>query len=244
MTISKIDDYRSKGFKTKLLFHPKFKQTVNALNSLKIRIPKNSETQEWDFSLFPYPRDGKLISSLEKIGAYSLDAADGDELLNEYPRIAAYDESINKFEALEGSAYLTSHSLIIHNREEYYPSCFITFYFYTRAGVICKQSPSISYAEEPDKKAKEDYVIDRNNFILQNIADDTICFIDGPLVGGQVTSYTNRLNKELLLKNVIPFFFVKNSGSNLVVNNLEEVKDKFNSDLHWAQTILTEGQRT
>jgi len=237
-------DKKEESGKSKLLFHPKFKETVAALNSLKIKIPSMPEPQDWDLTLFPYPRDGKLVSTIEKIGSYSLDAGDGYKFLQENPRITAYDESIQKYQALEGSAYLTSHSLIIHNEQEYFPSCYITFYFYTRANVLTQQANSLSYAEEPEQQAKQDYVIDRNRFILENISDNTICFIDGPLVGGQVTSYTNKLNKELLLKGIIPIFFVKNSGSNLVINNLEEVKEKYNSDLHWAQTTLKSGQRT
>ncbi len=39
-------------------------------------------------------------------------------------------------------------------------------------------------------------------------------------------------------------FFVKNSSSNLVTDNVSELKNRFNSDLHWSYHYLNPGQRT
>jgi hypothetical protein len=53
-----------------------------------------------------------------------------------------------------------------------------------------------------------------------------------------------RLLEELHNKNVFPVFFVKNSDSNLVVDNLSSIKNRFNSDLHWSYNFLKPGERT
>ena len=83
-----------------------------------------------------------------------------------------------------------------------------------------------------------------NKFIIKNISENSILFIDGPLIGKQMNVYTLKLNEELLKKVVIPIFVVKNSSSNLVTDNVQELKGKFNSDMHWAHKLLKPGQRT
>ena len=50
-----------------------------------------------------------------------------------------------------------------------------------------------------------------------------------------------RMNDALLKKNVIPIFVVKNSNSNMVTENIPELKGKFNSDMHWAYTFQKAG---
>lgn len=68
--------------------------------------------------------------------------------------------------------------------------------------------------------------------------------IDGPLIGNQMNDYTIKLNQKLLEKNVIPIFIVKNSSSNLVTDNINELNGSFNSDMHWAFKYLSHGERT
>lgn len=228
----------------KLLFHPSFNDTINEINKFNIKLPTTPLNQEMDFSLYTYPQDGKLVSSVEDIKSYVLDAENGQSLANDGMTICAYDESINKFAALEGTAFLTSHSLIIHNDKEYLPSNFVTFYFYTRAKALFEKSDLIKYSEDPETDSKKDYVKDRIDFIVNNTPENSILFIDGPLIGGQVSSYTVKLNNELLNKNVIPVFFVKNSLSNLVTDHVEELRGKYNSDMHWAYKSLKPGERT
>jgi hypothetical protein len=47
-----------------------------------------------------------------------------------------------------------------------------------------------------------------------------------------------------LAKKILPIFFVKNSESNLVTNNMVKLSYEFNSDMHWAFNFLKTGQRT
>ena len=151
---------------------------------------------------------------------------------------------MNKFEGLEGTAYLTSHSMIIHGETDFIPVSFLTFYFYTRSTVLSEGSGYIKYSEDVETDSKRDYITDRELLLGANVPENSIIFIDGPLIGSQMTKYTLDLNNLLLKKGIIPIFFVKNSNSNLVIDNIESLKRKYNSDMHWAYSTLKEGERT
>jgi hypothetical protein len=92
--------------------------------------------------------------------------------------------------------------------------------------------------------SKRDYIIDRKAILVQNAPEKSVVFVDGPLIGGQMSSQTIELNDQLLKKEAIPLFFIKNSISNLVTDNIDELKGKYNSDMHWAYSYLREGERT
>lgn len=230
----------SKNF-SKLLVHPNFNKTISAVNKLDLTLQQVKQT-ELDFNPYPFPPNGKLVN-LEEFKSYTLDPKKGESTLKDGLTIYAYDESINKFSSLEGSAFLTSHSLILLDTD-YLPTCYVTFYFYTKSKEFVKKSHFIKYSEEPEVTSKEDYVLDRSDFIVSNVSDNSIILIDGPLIGGNVASYTVNLNDKLLEKNVFPIFFVKNSSSNLVTDNMPQTKGKYNSDLHWSFKTLNQGERT
>jgi len=228
----------------RLIIHPSFNETIKEINQLKIKLPYQSISEELDFRSYIYPLNGELLNSLKDIiNNIKLNPRNGTELLKNN-KISAYDESINKFMGLEGTAYLMSHSLIVHGKDDYFPSNFLTFNFYTRSKSYIDQTKFLKYSEDPERDSKLDYIKDRTDFILNNIPKNSIILIDGPLIGGQVSSYTISLNNELLRKNVIPIFFIKNSNSNLVTDNIVELKQKFNSDMHWAYNTLNAGERT
>lgn len=229
---------------SKLVIHPKFNETINDLNRLKIKIPNYPDSSEMDFTMYNFPDNGEFVTNVEEIKNINLDAKRGAELVNDRLSISAYDESLNKFTSLEGIAVLISHSQIIHHKDDYLASNFLTLNFYTRAKTIAEDSQYVKYSEEFETESKKDYAIDRNEFLLSNTPNNSIIFIDGPLIGKQMSSYTIELNNKLLSKNVIPIFFVKNSTSNLVTNHIKELKDKYNSDMHWAYRTLKPGQRT
>lgn len=222
--------------------HPSFKKTLEDLKKQNITIPFNYSNIDIDFSMYIYPPDGTLLSKIEDINKVNLNAHNGEKLLNQY-QLSAYDESMNKFNGLEGTSYLISHSLIKHNHD-YLPLVSTSFYFYTRSKAIREKSEYIKYSENIDVDSNLDYVKDRNEFINNNAVANSILLIDGPLIGGQVSSFSVRLNDELLEKNIIPLFFVKNSVSNLITDNVKELKGNFNSDMHWAFKLLKPGQRT
>ena len=158
---------------------------------------------------------------------------------------SAYDESKLKFVALEGSAFFTTHSLITAANKEYIPITFLSFYFYSRSSKFVETSSHFKYSEDVERDANFDYVVDRNRFLNNTwAADNSILFIDGPLIGGNLSSYTIALVENLHRRNIIPVFVIKNSDSNLVTDNFTNLKGKFNSDLHWSFNYLDAKQRS
>jgi hypothetical protein len=227
---------------SKLILHPHFNKTVDELNKLKIKIPPKPTNEELDFQMYTYPVGGNVVTKIEKLSKKKLDAKSGQETLKSNVAIAAYDESTNKFAALEGTAVSVSHSLVVHGKTDYINSNLITLYFYTRSKTFTEESSYIKYSEDPVSDSHLDYIKDRSRFILSSVPDNSILFVDGPLIGGQASHYTIALNSDLLKRDIIPIFFVKNSTSNLVTDYLE--RGKYNSDLHWANKILKPGERT
>jgi len=228
---------------SRLIFHPTFEETISELKRKKITLPRHPTYQELDFHEYSYPHDGELITDVEDFGKYKLNPRKGEEICKSV-LICAYDESVNKFEGLEGTAYLTSHSLIIHGEDDFIPVDLLTFYFYTRSSLLSKDSSNIKYSEETEVDSKRDYILDRQRLLSKNVPDNSILFIDGPLVGRQMTRQTKDLNNLLIKRGVAPIFFVKNSKSNLVTENTKHLKSHYNSDMHWSYRFLKKGERT
>src|SRR3989344_4668628 len=225
--------------KQKLLIHPDFFKTVSEIKSLRIRLPREEQIMQPNFD---GPVEGSLVL-VEGMAKIKLDAKNGAEYAKN-KLIAAYDESTNKYSALEGTGLLASHSLVILGKYEYLPANLIAFYFYTRSKSYEEKSKYIKYAEDFQIKSQEDYYDDRSEFINNQISENSILFIDGPYSGGNNTSFNYRLCKKLAEKNTLPIFLVKNSSGNLVPDNVKELKGKYNSDLHWTHEYLSPGQRS
>lgn len=241
-------------FSNNFYLHPKFKEKVLSIKKdidlPKIPISQNVVKDDYLSTL------GKLNLE-EEFGSKDLSASSGSELMEKYVFLG-YDESFDLFQVLEGAGYLTCHSLILVDDDDYLASTCLSFRFYTRSKLLLEKNKDLSDAniagkadtetmENKDKieaAFKEDYALDRNKFILSNIPDNCIIFIDGPLVGKQMTRFNNELNSRLLEKSVIPIFVVKNSSSNLVTDNTSGLYGNYNSDMHWAHNFLNNGQRT
>lgn len=228
---------------SRLLFHPTFEETLKELKRKRIRLPNKPTDQELDFRQYGYPQDGELITGVEDFSKRKLDPNKGEEICKS-SLICAYDESVNKFEGLEGTAYLTSHSIIVHGEYDFIPVDLLTFYFYTRSLLLSKDSKYVKYSENTEVDSKRDYIEDRKRLLSENVPENSIIFIDGPLVGSQMTRQTIDLNNILLRKRIAPIFFVKNSNSNLVIENIKHLKNRYNSDMHWSYSFLKEGERT
>lgn len=238
-----------------LIVHPNFKKTLDFLKTEKIKLPYPSN-QEPNFAGYPFPNSGKL-STIEEKDSYYLNAKNGQSIAKTNKNILAYDESRLQYGALEGSGYFTSHSLIMHGDNDYIPSNYLTFYFYTRSKNLSsryeflKDIPSNEDKKNQEEESsgseieyKRDYAKDRFNLICETTPPNSILFIDGPLIGGQISSQTVELNNYLLKNNIIPIFFVKNSNSNLVTDAIQSLKGIYNSDMHWSFNKLKKGYRT
>ncbi|MGQ9722595.1 MAG: DNA double-strand break repair nuclease NurA [Candidatus Jordarchaeum sp.] len=228
----------------KLILGESFRETIEELGKMNIPLPKSSTNEEFDFRNFAFPPNGELVTHIGEIKKYTLNAKQGEKMISDNISISTYDESINKFLALEGTAYFTSHSLVTMIHKNYIPLNLLTFYFYTRSKEITERSDYIKYSVDPEMDSQKDYIKDKINFLEEYTPSNSILFIDGPLIGGDVYTFMIHAIERFLRKEIIPIFFVKNSTSNLVTDNTKELKYKFNSDMHWAYKFLTPGQRT
>jgi hypothetical protein len=227
----------------KLVLHPRFRNTIDDINKLNIKI-LNPQNKEMDFQSYSFPPNGELVTTIEEIKPYDMNLKNGERLANSEIGVSAYDESVNNYSTLEGEAYLTSHSLVILSQDEYVPVNLLTLYFYTRAQSLSKNSESIRYSNTPEVESKKDYFDDKIKFLTAYVPDNSLLFIDGPLIGGDYYIKMIQAINSFVDKNIIPIFFVKNSDSNLVTNNVLDYQHQFNSDMHWAYRFLKRGQRT
>lgn len=84
----------------------------------------------------------------------------------------------------------------------------------------------------------------KTSSLLESVAPGSIILIDGPLIGGNISSYMVEMDKKLREKNCIPLYFVKNSESRLIVETNPKLAREFNSDFHWAACGLKTNSRT
>ncbi len=228
----------------RLLLHSSFNATIDELKTAKIKLPKNPSPLQFDFKNFQFPPSGKLVNVIGDIEAIDLDAKKGEEYALQEHSIAAYDESINKFSSLEGTAFLASHSLVLNGDLDFVPTCFLSFYFYTRSKAITEKSDLIKFALDPELESKKDFIDDKVALLTEHTPSGSLLFIDGPLIGGDAYVRMIGAMHKFLAKDIIPIFFIKNSSSNTVTDSIPELVGRFNSDMHWAYTTLKSGQRT
>lgn len=159
-------------------------------------------------------------------------------------KVLAYDESIQKFNLLQGTVAFTSHSLIEAEESDYDYSCQLTAYFLTRA----KKYKTIKIAlvsDQPEREFKERYLSDRYDFLLSRVPSNSLLFVDGPLIGSQSSSKNIKLVNALMEKGIIPVFYVKNSYSRMLIDNLVgDFKNDHDSDLDYVNKLLNVGERT
>ncbi len=238
----KINTRKELDLLNRLVVHPSFKSTINELKKVNVTIQVPPKESGFDFSKSTFPPDGKL-KPIEEIATINLDANNGFRKSRE-SEFTGYDESKLDYMSLEGDAAFTAHSLVIASKKEFIPVNFLSFYFYTRSKKLKDQHPLLTHSDDPTADSNRHYVIDRTQFLDQWSLDSSISYIDGPLIGGNMTSYTLDLVVRLHIHGIIPLFIVKNSESNLVTDNVSELRNKFNSDMHWAYRFLKVGQRT
>jgi len=158
--------------------------------------------------------------------------------------ILAYDESIQKFNKLQGTLAITSHSLVAIEKDDYDYSCQLTMYLLSHA----KKYNDINIAivsDDPEVDFKRRYLKDRHEFLVSRVPNHSILFVDGPFIGGQHSQQNKELVRELMKKDVLPVFYIKNSSGRMLIDNLEgDLKTNFNSDLHYANELLEIGERT
>jgi len=227
----------------KVIVHPAFVDTIEEISKIALSLP------DFTINVKHIPEEmlfskGELIVPVGSIKKISLNLKKGVEQLKRGFPITAYDESIDKFISLEGTAYSTSHSLVLLAPNSFIPANYLTFYFYTKSKALIERSKYIRFSPEPEIDSKKDYIRDRIRFLEKTVPGKSILLIDGPLIGGDVYTIMIQSIQAFHDKNIIPVFFVKNSSSNLVTDNIKELRKKYNSDLHWSYKFLKPGERT
>lgn len=231
------------SFYSKFIVDARFNDVINDLSKKNIHANNPTDMSLSKTDDYPYSSDVK-VQAIGLVKKIKLDPKVGQEKTDEY-RICAYDESLVKIPALEGSGYFISHSLITLSEDSYVPLIFLTFNFYTRSKAIADGNNSLTFTTEPlDLASKVQYLNDRKETLSRYTPDSSILLIDGPLIGGQITDYNMKLNAELLKREIFPIYFVKNSDSSLVIDNSTNLKGNYNSDFEWAFKTLDPGERT
>lgn len=225
----------------------KFRQLMDEIKSADIRLPNNPVivTGTIDIGLDSQPHIiVPLESNLEFI---DLDLRSGCDFAKT-PNliISAYDESIAYYASLEGKVAYISHSLITMYDDQYYPLNHLNLIFCTRSRLVHQKIPGSILAKDWDVDVTINVEIakQKRKFLSENAIPNSILLIDGPFLAGSGSFTFYETIDELLERSVIPIFIVKNSYATLLVDNLDELKDMYNSDLHYANEILREGNRT
>ncbi len=229
---------------SRLIVDNDFDSTIDALRKIDVTLPEIGSAKKMDYNGYEFPADGELVTPISEITKISLKPEKGREFINRGALVAAYDESLFGFDSLEGSAFFFSHALVILGEKDYVPVTYLMFNFYTRSQEIVERSERIKFSSDPSRDSKKDCAVGRVEFLLSQTPPNSVLLIDGPLIAGD--AYTSVINayERFGQENIMPVYFVKNSSSNMVTDNIDELRNKYHSDLHWAYNYLKPGERT
>ncbi len=229
---------------SRFIVDPRFDKVLEDLGKKNIHADKTvSSGFEYNDFIDDYNNKDSVFF-LKEDEEINLEPYNGSKVL-EKEVICAYDESLLRISALEGSGYFISHSLVLVGKEVYLPITYLTFDFFTKSKIIADGNNSLTFTKDPPELAsKNKYIQDRKMILSRYTPDNSILLIDGPLIGSQMTEYNLQLNEALLKRGIMPIFFVKNSDSSLIVNSTPSLMDKYNSDFEWAYKTLKEGRMT
>lgn len=221
------------------------------LSRIKIRLDNISKKVTRYVSFIPSDVDVKMqefymsptMSCLESLGSsYALDPKCMN--LMEDWNVYAYDESVQNYKALEGDLLFCSCS-VIKMEDRYKFSLSVLPYFLTSMKKYKNaQDEDIRFAENVAEERDMILINSKIDSILGSVEPHSIVLIDGPLVGGNASTYIVGMDEKLRKNDCIPLYFVKNSDSRLVIENDPRLSSEFNSDFHWAACGLKTGHRS
>jgi hypothetical protein len=102
----------------------------------------------------------------------------------------------------------------------------------------------IIFSDNPTEARKMSLLEEKISLILDSVNDNSIIFIDGPMIAGNIATYLIGMDENLRERNCIPVYFVKNSDSRMVLDNMPYLKRDYNSDFHWAHDNVPLGRRS
>jgi len=200
-------------------------------------VPSDVEVKMQEFYMSP------TMSCLESFGSsYALDPRCIDLMKNW--NVYAYDESVQNYKALEGDLLFCSSS-VIKIEDKYQFSLTVLPYFLTSMRKFKDmQDEDIRFAENVAEERNLILINSKINSILESVEPHSLILIDGPLVGGNASTYIVEMDEKLRKNDCIPLYFVKNSDSRLIIENDPKLSSEFNSDFHWAACGLKTGYRS
>ena len=227
---------------SRFIIDPRFDEVLEDLNKKNIHSGKSTPFELENEDFVGENNNGDNVFFLNEEKSLLLDPQVGYQTL-ERTSICAYDESLMRISALEGSGFFISHSLVLVDKEQYLPLTYLTFDFFTKSKSIADGNNALTFTREPTEIAsKRKYIEDRKMVLIKFTPDNSILLIDGPLIGSQMTEYNLQLNEALLKRNIMPLFFVKNSNSSLIVDSDPKLRDRYNSDFEWSYKTLKVGE--
>jgi hypothetical protein len=221
------------------------------LGKMRIRLENISKKATSFVSFYPtdisfQPQDfysnAKLVALEEINNAYRLNP-NSRSILSEW-NIYAYDESTQKYSALEGEIFFCS-SAIVKLEDRYSFNLSVLPYFLTSMTKFKDQTnEDIRFTENIAEAENLIMINSKIDSILGSVEPHSIVLIDGPLIGGNASSHYEKMDEELRKRDCIPLYFVKNSDSRLVLDSSKELCKEFNSDFHWSACTLQTGSRS
>jgi len=230
---------QNKLFTPRIIVKDSFHDTIASIKGANIKLPLYPEDREKFID--PKLSIGRVEQIEEKM-VHTLDIKNGMDFSRKGITIAAYDESIQRYSSMEGKAVFTAHAIVIPRVDDYAAITYLTAYFYTKSEEIGKIA-GFTAIKDGNTEPQYDKLMDEL-YLMQEVPPDSILFIDGPLIGGDVYTHMISEHDKFKERNIVPVFFVKNSGSNLILNYTDITKNRYNSDIHWASSVLKAGQRT
>lgn len=231
----------SHGLTSRIIMDGSFNEVIRGIQSKKIPEPQMGSVGSFDLPI----SEGK-VEKIESEETYKLDAKAGYSfIIDSGLSKCAYSESSSIYEMLEGRAVSTAHSLVYINGKQYVPVSFVSLKYVTHSEAVAEQMGCGAILS--DHIARDTAIAvakEKMSFLDRYCVPSSLLYIDGPLIAGDdYTTFIKQIDR-FCENNIIPVFFVSKSSSCMVVDNIGSLSAKYNSDSHWASSILGPGQRT
>lgn len=203
-------------------------------------VPSDIDVRMQEFYMSPTMRCLEDFSQCYKVDPES-------DLMKEW-NIYAYDESVRNYRALEGDLLFCSSSTIKMEGKYRFNLTVLPYFLTCMRKFKGSNEEDIRFAENLGEERNLILINSKIDSILSSVDPHSIVLIDGPLVGGNASTYIVRMDEELRKRDCIPLYFVKNSDSRLVIDaymkDNPKLSSEFNSDFHWTACQLKPNTRS
>lgn len=232
----------SRGLTSRLIMDKSFEEVIRSLQDNKLPEPQKESIGGFD----TFPTNEGKVEKIESAETYNLNAKSGSRYITESElNKCAYCESSAIYDMLEGRAVSTAHSLVYISEAQYVPISYVSLKYVTHSEAVAEQIGNSAILS--DHVARDIAIAvakDKMSFLNEYCMSNSLLYIDGPLIAGDdYTTFIKQIDT-FYENNIIPIFFVSKSSSCMVIDNIDSLSAKYNSDSHWANTILDPGQRT